>query len=205
MVRGILLISCNWRQVWKPVQLTTTSRRWVENTVSFDEVSVGARRRSPLWLPPLVCITSTGAGRLHPDNYDFSEEALDGIPSGGFPFTIENSQVEYYQRVNNIWTVGLGDLDKNRMRINKIYEGPFTNTDLIAYVSNTFPVIAESDTSVNVEIDISVTGMPTTTARAIVIADNGTNKLAFNPSQGNLFEPYDPERRDLGSSHSLFY
>ena len=85
----------------------------------------------------------------------------------------------------------------------QIYEGPFSNTDLIAYVSNTFPVITESDTSVNVEIDISVTGRPRTTARAIVIADNGTNKLAFNPSQG-AFEPYDPQRYDL-MGHSVFF
>ena len=181
----------------------TTSSAWVENTVSFDKVSVGARRTITPVAATVGVYHEHGGGRLHPDNYDFSEGNTGWVASGGFPFTIVNNQIVGYTRVNNVWTVNFGDADKNRMQINKIYEGPFSNTDLIAYVSNTFPVITESDTSVNVEIDISVTGRPRTTARAIVIADNGTNKLAFNPSQG-AFEPYEPQRYDL-RGYSVFF
>jgi hypothetical protein len=172
-------------------------------TIFFDKVERGAIRTIQPVASSVGVYQEFGGRRLHPDNYDFSEGNTGWVASGGFPFTIATNQIVGYTRVNNVWTVNFGDTDKSRMQINKIYEGAFSNTDLIAYVSNTFPVITESDTSVNVEIDISVTGRPRTTARAIVIADNGTNKLAFNPSQG-AFEPYDPQRYDI-MGHSVFF
>ena len=180
-----------------------TSSEWVDNTVNFSNVSVGARRTITPVAAAVGVYHEHGGGRLHPDNYDFSGGNTGWVASGGFPFTIATNQIVGYTRVNNKWTVDFGDTDKSRMQINKIYEGPSSNTDLIAYVSNTFPIISASEDNVKVEIDISVTGMPTTTARAIILADNGTTKFAFNPSQG-AFEPYDPQRFD-GGSHSVFF
>ncbi len=173
-----------------------TSSAWVENTVSFDEVSVGARRTITPVAATVGVYHEHGGGRLHPDNYDFSGGSTGWIPSGGFPFTIATNQIKQYEKVGSTWNVEFGDSDRNRMQINKQWDGLPANLDIIQSASNSFPVVTTSDDSVTVGIDISVTGNPLSIARFTVLAEGDGKRFAFNPSSG-VFEEYDPLKSEF--------
>ncbi|MGC8025591.1 hypothetical protein ACP3WI_24735, partial [Salmonella enterica] len=71
---------------------------------------------------------------------------------------------------------------------------PFWKPDTAPHVENKFPVITSNEDSVKITIDISVLGWgywgAFSTGRFIILAENGSSRLAFNPNSGS-FEEFD--------------
>lgn len=182
----------------------TTSTPYAENTVPFSEVNVGARRT----IVPVAATTGVyhehGGGRKYPENYDFSQGTAGWSASGGFSVKVENRDVKSYERINNIWTVNYGDAAKNKLVIENIWPGPYSDLDLVPYAYSTFPVITTDEQSVNVAINLSVTGMPfLSIARIAIFAEKGEERLAFSTAAG-AFVPYDSsEFGEQGESTAL--
>ena len=182
-----------------------TSSVWVENTVSFDEVSVGARRTIKPVAATVGVYHEHGGGRLHPDNYDFSLGVTGWTSVNGFVATTDNREIELYSNGTPIY----GDATSNDYLVNnnERVSGELT-LDTAPYLeSASIPVVSTQSDMVDISIDVSITapggGSSSATpsfVRYAVIASNGTQTYALNRS--GTFEVYDPT--NLDHSQTIF-
>ena len=163
-----------------------TSSVWAENTVSFDEVSVGARRTIMPVAASVGVYHEHGGGRLHPDNYDFSQGVTGWTPVGGFVESTNNRQVLNY-------TIGgTGGATYSPVYGEETQSNYLVNTN--AYVRNTNPIYLESapidipykgSGAIEVEIDVNGVGPAVypnfagAYLRVAVVAVSGTKVLTL--------------------------
>ena len=182
-----------------------TSSAWAENTVSFDEVSVGARRTITPVAATVGVYHEHGSGRLHPDNYDFSVGVSGWTAVNGFVATTDNREIKLYSNGIPIY----GDATSNDYLVNNNERVSGTLTlDTAPYLeSASIPVVSTQSDMVDISIDVSITApgggsssLTPSFVRYAVIASNGTQTYALNRS--GTFEVYDPT--NLNHSQTIF-
>lgn len=177
----------------------TTSTAWSENTVNFSDVNVGARRK----IIPVASMVGVyhehGGGRLHPDNYDFSQGLTGWTAINGFNASIDDREILYYSNGNPYY----GDAtDQNYLvNLNERVSGSLT-LDTAPYLqSEAIPVVSTQGDMVEISLDINITApgggsnssFPSF-VRYAIIATNGSETYALN--RAGTFDVYDATNLD---------
>ncbi len=170
----------------------TTSTAWSENTVNFSDVNVGARRT----IIPVASMVGVyhehGGGRLHPDNYDFSQGLTGWTAINGFNAVVENRSIEGYTLASNPVRMvpNYGEVTtKNTIRSINPTPGFDPDYDIVPYLkSPDIPIVSVNDDVVDINVDISAIGPHNAALRYVVLATKGTTRLYLNAS--GTFEPF---------------
>ena len=176
---------------------TNTFTNYSENVFNFDEVTRGAMRTIVPVAGSVGIYHEHGGGKMHPENFDFSQGMVGWTAVSGFDCSIEDREVKGFTSGYPMWGVEYGEKERKRLMIRQSYHNVWAIPDTLPYVRTSFPVITTNENSVNIEIDISVLGSGSNVAgsigRFLVLAEKGSERLAFNPASGG-FEVYDQDK-----------
>lgn len=176
---------------------TNTFTNYSENVFNFDEVTKGAMRTIVPVAGSVGIYHEHGGGNIHPENFDFSRGMEGWTAVGGFDCSIEDREILGFTSGYPMWGVEYGDQERNRLMIRQSYRTVWAYPDSLPHVKASFPVITTNENSVNIEIDISVLGSGSnvagSTGRFLVLAEKGSDRMAFNPTTG-AFEVFDQEK-----------
>lgn len=148
------------------------SSAWVSPIHNFSEITKGAMRTIIPVAASVGIFHEFGGGRLHPENYDFSQELQGWSPVGGFSALTINKQVTGYKvSGSGIYEPEYGDETENRYLVNN---NPYIRNNNPVYLqSQAIDIPYEGSGSIKVEIDINGVGpkvYPNTSECALTVA-----------------------------------
>lgn len=165
---------------------------WSDVIFNFSDINIGGRRT----IVPVASMVGVyhehGGGRLHPDNYDFSQGLTGWTAINGFNAVVENRSIEGYTLASNPVRMvpNYGEVTtKNTIRSINPTPGLDPNYDIVPYLkSPDIPIVSVNDDVVDINVDISAIGPHNAALRYVVLATNGATRLYLNSS--GTFEPF---------------
>ena len=148
-------------------------------TIFFDKVERGAIRTIQPVASSVGVYQEFGGGRIHPENYDFSDNMAGWNPIGGFNWSINNKEIlGYYQTYNIIYGE---DTDKSYL----VNSNNFTTS---RYIETDAFVVPYEEGKITVKAEINATGprvqsgLGAAKIRFAIIAEKNGALLSLNDS-----------------------
>lgn len=168
------------------------SSTWVSPIHNFSEITKGAMRSIIPVAASVGIFHEFGGGRLHPENYDFSQDLSGWTPVGGFSASTINKPVTGYKvSGSGIYEPEYGDETENRYLVNN---NPYIRNDNPVYLqSQAIDIPYQGSGAILVEIDINGVGpkvYPNATECSLtvaIVAIKGSEVLTLD--HGGKFVP----------------